>query len=111
MLVYVLEFKNHIQVYVNSCRVKRDLKNRIVNEAIQKHSQFTENDWIIFQELCNVLQLFNEVTNFLQSNNNDVIYGFLWECLFMIEWLLLTFETFKKEKSIGDRIDLFVNNA
>ena len=29
----------------------------------------------------------------------------------MIEWLLLTFETFKKKKNIEDRIKLFLNNV
>ena len=111
MLVHALELKNHIQVYVNSCRTKRDLKDRIVDEAIQKHPQLTEDDWIMLQELCDVLQSFNEVTNFLQSNNKDVRYGFLWKCLSMIEWLLLTLETFKEEKGIGDRIGLSTNNA
>ena len=111
MLVRALELKNHIQVYVNSCRAKRDLKGRIADEAIQKHPQLTEDDWIMLQELCDALQPFNEATNFLQSNNKDVRYGFLWECLSMIEWLLLTLETFKEEKGIGDRIGLSTNNA
>ena len=65
----------------------------------------------MFQKLCDVLQSFNKVINFLQSNNKDVRYDFLWECLSMIEWLLLTLETFKEEKDIGDRIGLFVNNT
>ena len=111
MLVRALELKNHIQVYVNSCRAKRDLKGRIADEAIQKHPQLTENEWIMLQELCNALQPFNEATNFLQSNNKGARYGFLWECLPMIEWLLLTLETLKEEKGIQDRIGLSANNA
>ena len=34
ILIRVLELKNHIQVYVNNCRVKRDFKNRIIDEVI-----------------------------------------------------------------------------
>ena len=98
MFVRVLELKNHIQVYVNNCQTKRNLKNRIVNEAIQKHPQFTKDDWTTLQELCDALQPFNEVTNFLQSNNNNDKYDFLWECLSMIEWLLLTFETLRRRR-------------
>ena len=98
-------------MYVNNCQTKHDSKDRITDEAIQKHPELTEDDWITLQELCNVLQSFNEATNFLQSNNKDARYGYLWECLSMIEWLLLTLETFKKEKDIKDRIDLSANNA
>ncbi|ERF73687.1 hypothetical protein EPUS_00940 [Endocarpon pusillum Z07020] len=65
----------------------------------------------MLQELCDALQPFNEATNFLQSNNKGARYGFLWECLPMIEWLLLTLETLKEEKGIRDRIGLSANNA
>ena len=34
MFTYVLEFKDHIQVYVNNCRVKHDLKDKITDEVI-----------------------------------------------------------------------------
>ena len=77
ILVRILELKNHIQMYVNNCRTKRDLKNKITDETIQKHIQLTEKDWIMLEELYNVLRPFNEVTNLLQSNNKDVKYDFL----------------------------------
>ena len=34
MFTHVLELKNHIQVYVNNCRVKRDSKDKIIDETI-----------------------------------------------------------------------------
>ncbi|ERF76287.1 hypothetical protein EPUS_04144 [Endocarpon pusillum Z07020] len=111
MLVRVLELKNHIQVYVNSCQAKRDLKGKIADEAIYKLPQLTEDDWAMLQELCDALQPFDEATNFLQSNNKGAKYGFLWECLPAIEWLLTTLETLKENKSVRDRVGLSANNA
>ncbi|KAF7506415.1 hypothetical protein GJ744_011769 [Endocarpon pusillum] len=51
MLVRALELKNHIQVYVNSCRAKRDSRGKILDEAIRKHPELTEEDWTMLQEL------------------------------------------------------------
>ena len=111
MLVRALELKNHIQVYVNSCRANRDLKGKIADEAIQKHPQLTEDDWTTLQELCDALQPFNEATNHLQGKSNGGTYGFLWECLPAIEWLLMTLEKIKDDRGIEDRIGLSANNA
>jgi hypothetical protein len=111
MLVRALELKSHIQVYVNNCQAKRDLKGRVVDEAIQKHPILTENDWTTLQELYDALQSFNEATNHLQDNNNSGTYGFLWECLPAIEWLMITLEKIKEDKGIEDKIGLSANNA
>lgn len=43
------------------------------------------------------------------SPRGDTCY--LWECLPMIEWLLLKLETLKEERGIGDRIRLSANDA
>ena len=34
ILTRTLELKDHVQVYVNNCRTKRDLKDKIIDEVI-----------------------------------------------------------------------------
>ena len=111
MLIRALDLKDHLQIYVNQCQAKRNAQGKITDEAIQKHRQLTEDEWASISILCDALQPFNEATKLLQSNNKGGSYGFLWECLPVLEWLMLTLEELKNKHGIHNKIGLSANDA
>jgi len=111
MLNRALELKDQIQVYVNNCLAKRDSKGQIADKPIHKIAQLSEEDWLSLRALKDALQPFHEATMLLQSNSKEGFYGFLWECLPVIEWLMQTLENATNSNGIHTRIGLSANDA
>ena len=111
MLNRALELKDQIQVYVNNCLAKRNSKGQIADEPIHKITQLSEEDWLSLHALKEALQPFQEATMLLQSNSKEGYYGFLWECLPVIEWLMQTLEKAVNSHDIETRLGLSANNA
>ena len=111
MLARALQLKDHIQIYVSRARTQRDSRGKLADEAIQKIHQLTEEEWAVLQELCDALQPFHEATNILQGSNIRGSYGYLWECLPVLEWLMGKMEALKDQKGINNKIGLSANNA
>jgi hypothetical protein len=46
MLVRALELKDQVQVYINNCLTKRDLRGKIADKLIYKLTQLLEKNWL-----------------------------------------------------------------